>query len=85
MTGNGILASYVPQDVKNKVTYMKQTRIATDHERTSEEESLRQKEAVLHAGELVKQLEGRLGRQPTCCVTTFGCQMNTEHEIEKAA
>lgn len=55
---------------------MKQTRTATDHKRTSEEESLRQKEAVLHAGELVKQLEDKLGRQPTCCVTTFGCQMN---------
>lgn len=25
------------------------------------------------------------GRQPKACVVTFGCQMNTEHEIEKAA
>lgn len=49
---------------------------ATDHQRTSEEESLRQKEAVLHARELVTQMEKELGRQPTCCVTTFGCQMN---------
>ncbi|MDE6713149.1 MAG: tRNA (N6-isopentenyl adenosine(37)-C2)-methylthiotransferase MiaB [Lachnospiraceae bacterium] len=49
---------------------------ATDHKRTSEEESLRQKEAVLRARELVAQLKKELGRQPTCCVTTFGCQMN---------
>lgn len=27
----------------------------------------------------------RLGRSLTANVTTFGCQMNTEHEIEKAA
>lgn len=25
------------------------------------------------------------GRQPKACVVTFGCQMNTEVEIEKAA
>ena len=24
----------------------------------------------------VKKLEEELGRKPTCCVTTFGCQMN---------
>ena len=24
----------------------------------------------------VKKLEQELGRKPTCCVTTFGCQMN---------
>ena len=24
----------------------------------------------------VKELEEKLGRKPTCCVTTFGCQMN---------
>lgn len=33
----------------------------------------------------VAALAEQLGRTPTCCVTTFGCQMNTEHEIEKAA
>ena len=49
----------------------------TDHNRSSEEESLRQKEAVLRAKELVGQLRDKLGRIPTCCVTTFGCQMNS--------
>ena len=24
----------------------------------------------------VKKLEEELGHKPTCCVTTFGCQMN---------
>lgn len=55
---------------------MEQIIKATDHKRTSEEESLRQKEAVLHAAKLVERLKEDLGRQPTCCVTTFGCQMN---------
>ncbi len=55
---------------------MEQITKVTDHKRTSEEESLRQKEAVLHARELVKRLAEKLGRKPTCCVTTFGCQMN---------
>ncbi|MDE6742580.1 MAG: tRNA (N6-isopentenyl adenosine(37)-C2)-methylthiotransferase MiaB [Lachnospiraceae bacterium] len=55
---------------------MNQITKTTDHKRTSEEESLRQKEAVLRARELVAQLGKELGRQPTCCVTTFGCQMN---------
>ena len=49
----------------------------TDHNRSSKEESLRQKEAVLRAKELVGQLKEKLGRIPTCCVTTFGCQMNS--------
>lgn len=55
---------------------MKQMTNVTDHKRSSEEESLRQKEAVLHARDLVAELGKKLGRQPTCCVTTFGCQMN---------
>ena len=33
----------------------------------------------------VEAFERKNGRRPTACVTTFGCQMNTEHEIEKAA
>lgn len=49
----------------------------TDHKRPSSEESLRQKEAVLRAKELVTQLKTSLGRTPTCCVNTFGCQMNS--------
>lgn len=28
------------------------------------------------AKEYVRKLEEKLGRKPTCCVTTFGCQMN---------
>ena len=26
----------------------------------------------------VESLSQQLGRKPTCCVTTFGCQMNVE-------
>ena len=26
----------------------------------------------------VQRLKEELGRQPTCCVTTFGCQMNAK-------
>lgn len=37
------------------------------------------------AASYVAELKQQLGRQPLCCVTTFGCQMNTEVEIEKAA
>ena len=33
----------------------------------------------------VKAESERLGRPLTAAVITFGCQMNTEHEIEKAA
>lgn len=37
------------------------------------------------ASRYVQKLKEELGHTPTCCVTTFGCQMNTEHEITKAA
>lgn len=33
----------------------------------------------------VKAESERSGRPLTAAVVTFGCQMNTEHEIEKAA
>lgn len=40
---------------------------------------------IAKARTYVKELERELARKPLFCVTTFGCQMNTEHEIEKAA
>ncbi len=42
----------------------------------SQEETLRQYEFIEKAAMHVKKLEEELGRMPTCCVTTFGCQMN---------
>ena len=33
------------------------------------------------AAAYVAELEQHLGRQPLCCVTTFGCQMNAVHGI----
>ncbi len=35
-----------------------------------------QKPYLEHGKKLVKELAEKLGRQPTCCVVTFGCQMN---------
>lgn len=40
------------------------------------EESKRQYEFIEKAKVCVSKLEDKLGRKPTCCVTTFGCQMN---------
>lgn len=34
---------------------------------------------------LVASLSEQAGHPLTFCVTTFGCQVNTEHEISKAA
>ena len=42
----------------------------------SHEETQRQLAYIQKAGEYVRKLEQELGRKPTCCVTTFGCQMN---------
>lgn len=33
----------------------------------------------------VRDFEKTNGRLPKACVTTFGCQMNVEHEITRAA
>ncbi len=33
------------------------------------------------AASYVAELKQHLGRQPLCCVTTFGCQMNAVHGI----
>ena len=40
------------------------------------EEPARQYYFMARARSCVKKLEEELGRTPTCCVTTFGCQMN---------
>ena len=43
---------------------------------SAENELLRQFEYIEKAKTYVEQLAVSLGRKPTCCVTTFGCQMN---------
>ena len=40
------------------------------------QETKLQYEYMNKAAVYVKKLEEDLGRKPTCCVTTFGCQMN---------
>ncbi len=42
----------------------------------SKEEEERQKEAMHTAEGLVADLTAKLGHAPSCCVVTFGCQMN---------
>ena len=42
----------------------------------SAEETKRQLAFMERAGDYVEKLAKELGRRPTCCVTTFGCQMN---------
>lgn len=42
----------------------------------SAEETKRQFDFMEKAGNYVEKLSEELGRRPTCCVTTFGCQMN---------
>lgn len=42
----------------------------------SVQETGRQLEFIEKAKGYVKKLEEQLGHKPTCCVTTFGCQMN---------
>lgn len=51
---------------------------------TSKEETARQLQYIEKAKEYVKELADKLDRQPTCCVTTFGCQMNAR-DSEKLA
>lgn len=53
--------------------------------KNDEQELALQKEYMKAAAVYVDDLGKKLGRRPLCCVTTFGCQMNTEHEITKAA
>ncbi len=40
-----------------------------------------QEEAMKKASAYVADLARKLDRQPLCCVTTFGCQMNAVHGI----
>ena len=42
----------------------------------SQEETDRQYAFIEKAAVHVQKLAEELGRKPTCCVTTFGCQMN---------
>ncbi len=42
------------------------------------EEGLRQQEYIFKLKQLIAEKTHRLGRRPTCCVTTFGCQMNAK-------
>lgn len=44
--------------------------------RNDTQELTRQEEAMRKAAVYVAGLAHKLGRQPLCCVTTFGCQMN---------
>ena len=41
----------------------------------SQAENARQYDFIEKAAVYVQQLKEELGRQPTCCVTTFGCPM----------
>ena len=50
---------------------------------TNDERELNlQREYMNKAALHVANLKESLGRKPMCCVTTFGCQMNTVHEME---
>ncbi len=51
---------------------------------TGEKETKRQLLYIEKAKVYVKKLEEELGHKPTCCVTTFGCQMNAR-DSEKLA
>ncbi len=50
----------------------------------SVQETKRQLAYIEKAKEYVQKLERQLGHKPTCCVTTFGCQMNAR-DSEKLA
>ncbi len=50
-----------------------------------EEEPARQYYFLARCRKYVENESRRMGRALTARVVTFGCQMNTEHEIEKAA
>lgn len=49
--------------------------------RNDEKELALQQAYMKKAAHHVAELQQRLGRQPLCCVTTFGCQMNVVHGI----
>lgn len=49
------------------------------------EEPARQYYYIGKCRQYVKKFLDEKGRSPSACVTTFGCQVNTVHEIGKAA
>lgn len=49
------------------------------------EELDRQEAYIEKCRDYVSSFQMAHGRAPQACVVTFGCQMNTEVEIEKAA
>lgn len=70
---------------KERTIYMDQKKKMETEENSGALEAQKQFGYIKKAKEYVQELEKQLGRRPTCCVTTFGCQVNTEHETEKAA
>ncbi len=42
------------------------------------EEGLKQQEYIIKLKQLIAEKASQMGRKPTCCVTTFGCQMNAK-------
>lgn len=63
---------------------MKQTDKTDTEKINSVQETQRQLAYIEKAKEYVQKLEKQLGHRPTCCVTTFGCQMNAR-DSEKLA
>lgn len=49
---------------------------------SNEEEKQIQYESIDKVKAHVEKLESKLGRKPTFCVATFGCQMNAASVIE---
>ena len=56
----------------------------TNNNLTSEEETKLQYEYIEKAKTKVNEYSALIGHKPTCCVTTFGCQMNAR-DSEKLA
>lgn len=52
---------------------------------TPSEEPARQYYYIKKCRLLLQEIKEREGRELTCNVTNFGCQVNTVHEIGKAA
>ena len=63
---------------------MEQTSKTVIEQNNSAQETVRQLAYIEKAKEYVQKLEEQLGHKPTCCVTTFGCQMNAR-DSEKLA
>lgn len=63
---------------------MEQTSKTVIEQNNSAQETVRQLAYIEKAKEYVQKLEAQLGHKPTCCVTTFGCQMNAR-DSEKLA